>query len=227
MFYDVNQACSKTLEDPLLIFTMIEEGYLEVIQNVIDEIDLNLCDQDGNNVLMSLFKNKFYDLTLKYINRIDVDINHQNNDGNTIAHLVVSVNYVEVKDIINELLSNKRLKLNLKNKQGETILDRSINNSYLYTTAKILNNRRFNSINLASFKNMYEAYIKNDDYGKYSKLSNFTLIMDNLSRKKLLPSMNRLVMLINENEDVIKNDFFMSKTNNLEDIINLMIKETI
>ena len=227
MFYDVNQAASKTLEDPLLIFVMIKEGYKEVVEKVISQIDLNLCDEDGNNVLMCLFKNKYYDLVFKYMNQINVDINHQNNDGDTLLHLVVMVNYVEVKDIINELLNNKRLKLNLKNNLGETILDKSINNNYLYTTAKILNDKRFNNINLFSFKNMYEAYIKNNDYGKYSKLSNFTLIMDNLSKKKLLPTMNRLVSLINENEDIIKNDFFMSKTNNLEDIINFLIKETI
>lgn len=227
MFYDVSQAVSKTLEDPLLIFTMIEENYKEVVEKVIDKIDFNLCDNEGNNVLMCLLKNKYYDLVLQNINRIDVDINHQNNDGDTILHLAVTINYVETKDIINELLNNKRLMLNLKNNLGETILDKSINNNYLYTTAKILNDRRFNNINLFSFKNMYEAYIKNSDYGKYSKLSNFTLIMDNLSKKKLLPTMSRLVSMINENEDVIKNDFFMSKTNNLENIINLMIKETI
>ena len=227
MFYDVSQAVSKTLEDPLLIFKMLEEDYREVVEKVLEQIDLNLCDNEGNNILMCLLKKKYYDLVLKHINRIDVDINHQNNDGDTLLHLVVMINYVEVKDIISELLNNKRLMLNLKNNLGETILDKSINNNYLYTTAKILNNRRFNNINLFSFKNMYEAYIKNDDYGKYSKLSNFTLIMDNLSKKKLLPTMDKLVNLINENEDVIKNDFFMSKTNNLEDIINLMIKETI
>lgn len=227
MFYDVEQAISKTKEDPLLIFTMIEENYREVVEKVIDEIDFNLCDESGNNVLMCLLKNKYYDLVIKYINRIDVDINHQNNDGDTLLHLVVMINYVDVKDLINELLDNKRLKLNLKNNLGETILDKSINNSYLYTTAKILNDQRFNNINLFSFKNMYEAYIKNSNYGKYSKLSNFTLIMDNLSKKKLLPTMSRLVSLINENVDVIKNDFFMSKTNNLEDIINCLIKETI
>lgn len=227
MFYDVDQAVSKTQEDPLLIFVMIEEDYKDVVDRVIDQIDFNLCDKDGNNVLMSLFKNKYYDLVLKYLNRIDIDINHQNNDGDTLLHLVVMVNYVEVKDIINELLINKRLKLNLKNNLGETILDKSINNNYLYTTAKILNDKRFDNINLFSFKNMYEAYIKNSNYGKYSKLSNFTLIMDNLSKKKLVPTMSRLVNLINENKDVIKNDFFMLKTNNLEDIINFLIKETI
>ena len=86
---------------------------------------------------MSLLKDKYYDLVLKNINRIDIDINHQNNDGDTLLHLVVMINYVEVKDIINELLNNKRLMLNLKNNLGETILDKSINNNYLYTTAKI------------------------------------------------------------------------------------------
>lgn len=227
MFYDVSQAVSKTLEDPLLIFMMMEENYQEVVEKVIDKIDFNLCDNEGNNVLMGLLKNKYYDLVLQNINRIDVDINHQNNDGDTLLHLAVMINYVEVKDIINELLENKRLKLNLKNNLGETILDKSINNNYLYTTAKILNNHRFNNINLLSFRNMYEAYIKNNDYGKYSKLSNFTLIMENLAKKKLLPTMDRLLTLINENEDVIKNDFFMLKTNNLENIINLMIEETI
>lgn len=227
MFYDVAQAVSKTLEDPLLIFTMIEENYNEVVEKVIGEIDFNLCDENGNNVLMCLLKNKYYDLVLQNLNRIDIDINHQNNDGDTLLHLVVMINYVEVKDIINELLDNKHLKLNLKNNLGETILDKSINNNYLYTTAKILNDKRFDNINLFSFKNMYEAYIKNNNYGKYSKLSNFTLIMDNLSKKKLIPTMDRLVSLINENKEVIKNDFFMSKTNNLEDIINCLIKETI
>lgn len=227
MFYDVEQAISKTKEDPLLIFLMIREGYREVVEKVIEEIDFNLCDEFGNNVLMVLLKNKYYDLVFKYLSRDDIDINHQNNDGDTLLHLVVMINYVEVKDIIGKLLDNKKLKLNLKNNSGETILDKSINNNYLYTTAKILNDKRFNNINLFSFKNMYEAYIKNSNYGKYSKLSNFTLIMDNLSKKKLLPTMNRLISLINENEEVIKNDFFMAKTNNLEDIINFLIKETI
>ena len=227
MFYDVSQAVSKTTEEPELIFLIIKENYKEVIEKVIDKIDLNLCDNDGNNVLMCLFKNKYYDLVIKYMNDINFDINHQNNDGDTLAHLVVMVNYLEVKNIINELLDNKRFLPNLKNNLGETILDKSINHNYIYTTAKILSDKRFNNINLASFKNLYEAYIKNNEYGKYSKLSNFTLIMDNLSQKELLPNMNRLMKMILEKEELIKNDFFMSKTNNLEDIIDYLIKETI
>ena len=183
-------------------------------------------DVDGNNVMMSLLKNKFYDIVYQYINS-DFDINHQNNDGDTLLHLAVMHSYLDVKDIVNEVLNNKNFIPNIKNNQGETIFDKSINNNYLYISAKILEDRRFNNINLLSFKNFYEAYIKNNEYGKYSKLSNFTLIMENLSHKKLLPTMKRLINLINENEDIIKNDFFMSKTSNLENIINNLIKETI
>ena len=51
--------------------------------------------------------------------------------------------------------------------------------------------------------------------------------MNNLSHKKLLPTMRELISLINEKEDEIKNDFFMLKTSNLESIINDMIKKTI
>lgn len=227
MFYDVSQAVAKTLEEPELIFLIIKENYREVIEKVLDKIDLNLCDNDGNNILMCLFKNKYYDLVLKYMNDHNIDINHQNNDGDTLAHLVVMVNYLEVKDIINELLNNQKLLPNLKNNLGETILDKSINHNYIYTTAKILSDKRFDNINLASFKSLYEAYIKNNEYGKYAKLSNFTLIMDNLLQKELLPNMKKLMGMIMEKEDVIKNDFFVSKTNNLEDIINCLIKETI
>lgn len=227
MFYDVDQAIAKTLKDPTLVMVALREGYRDVLEKVLDKIDLNLCDEEGNNVLMLLLKAKYYDLVLKGIKRNDVLINHQNNDGDTFAHLVVMVNYVEIKDIINVLLERKDFIPNIKNNKGETILDKSINNHYIYTASKILGDKRFNNINLVSFKSLYEAYIKNDEYGKYSKLSNFNLIMNNLSNKKLLPNMRLLVNLITDREELIKNDFFMSKTNNLEDIINNMIEETI
>ena len=227
MFYDVDQAIAKTLKDPTLVMVALHEGYRDVLEKVLDKIDLNLCDEEGNNVLMLLLKAKYYDLVLKGIKRNDVLINHQNNDGDTFAHLVVMVNYVEIKDIINVLLERKDFIPNIKNNKGETILDKSINNHYIYTASKILGDKRFNNINLVSFKSLYEAYIKNNEYGKYSKLSNFNLIMNNLSNKKLLPNMQLLVNLITDREELIKNDFFMSKTNNLEDIINNMIEDTI
>ena len=226
MFYDVDKAAEDVLDSQDLIFAVIKQNYREVILKIIDKIDLDLCDDDGNNVMMCLLKNRNYDIVLQHINS-DFDINHQNDDGDTLLHLVVTHNYLDVKDIVSNVLKNKKFIPNLKNKKGETILDKSINSNYLYTSAKILEDRRFNDINLVSFKNYYEAYIKNNEYGKYSKLSNFTLIMNTLSKKKLLPSMHKLINTINENEDIIKNDFFMAKTSKLENIINDYIRKTI
>ena len=229
MFYDEKQAEKMCEEDPSLLFMVIKEDYREVIENVIskENFDFNLCDNDGNNVLMRLLKANHYDLVLKYIDKPDFNINHQNNDGDTFAHILVMINYVSVKDIINKLLDRKDFIPNIKNNLGETILDKSINNHYIYTTAKILGDKRFNNINLASFKNLYETYIKSNNYGTYSKINNFTLIIDNLNKKDLGENMTKLINLLTKNKELIKNDFFMSKIENLDTIINHLIEENI
>lgn len=229
MFYDEKQVEKMCEEEPSLLFVVIKEDYREVIEKVIskENFDFNLCDNDGNNVLMRLLKAKHYDLVLKYIDKPDFDINHQNNDGDTLAHILVMINYVSVKDIINKLLDRKDFIPNIKNNLGETILDKSINNHYIYTTAKILGDKRFNNINLASFKNLYETYIKSNNYGTYSKINNFTLIIDNLNKKDLGENMTKLINLLTKNKELIKNDFFMSKIENLDTIINHLIEENI
>ena len=48
---------------------------------------------------MRLLKNKYYDLVMKYISNEDIDLNHQNNDGDTLLHILVGMNYIYVKDI--------------------------------------------------------------------------------------------------------------------------------
>lgn len=229
MFYDVNQAVNACESDPSLLFEVIKEDHREVIEKVIekDNYDFNLVDVDSNNVLMRLLKAKHYDLVLKYMDSSNFDINHQNNDGDTFAHILVMINYVEVKDIIDKLLDRTDFIPNIKNNFGETILDKSINNNYIYTTAKILAYKRFNNINLASFMNLYETYIKSSNYGKYSKLNNFSLIVDNLDNKDLGKTMTKLMKLIKVNKEIIENDFFMSKTENLDIIINRIVDETI
>ena len=189
MFYSINQAESLCDADPSLIFSLIKENDIEVVNKIIskEDFDFNIDDSDDNNVIMYLLKNKQYDLVLKYISK--VDINHQNNDGDTLAHILVGINYVNVKEIIEYVLNNKEFIPNIKNKLGETILDKSIKNNYLYTSIKILEDERFNSIDVYSFKHLYEVYIKSSNYGKYSKLYNLEIILDNLEDKKLLPRM--------------------------------------
>lgn len=227
MFYSIMQAENLCDSDPSLIYSLIKENDTEAISKIIskDGYDFNIEDLDGNNIVMYLLKQKHYDLVLKYIDR--VDINHQNKDGDTLAHILVDINYVNVKEIIESVLNNQKFIPNIKNKLGETILDRSINNGYLYTTIKILENKRFNSIDVYSFKNLYETYIKSNNYGKYSKLSNLEIILDNLETKRLLPRMAKLLSLINKNIDIIKNDFDNLKTENLDNIINLVIMDAI
>ena len=200
---------------------------MEVVNKIIskENYDFNIVDSDGNNVIMFLLKNKQYELVLEYIDK--VNINHQNNDGDTLAHILVGINYLNVKEIIEYVLNNKEFIPNIKNKLGETILDKSINNNYLYTTIKILENKRFDSIDVYSFKNLYETYIKSNNYGAYSKLSNLEVILDNLEKKPLLPRMENLINLIQSNLDVIKDDINLSKTEKLDSIINLVIMEAI
>ncbi len=225
MFYSVIQAESACEEEPSLIFSLIKESDTEVIESIISksDYDFNIVDKNNNNVLMFLLKNKNYDLVLKYIDKID--INHQNSDGDTIMHMLVTIDYSLVKEIIECILNKNEFIPNIKNNLGETILDKSINNNYLYTTIKILSDERFNSIDIYSFKNLYETYIKSNNYGKYSKLSNLETILDNLENKKLLPRMKRLVNLIYKNLDSIKDDFYEQKTEKIDNLINTFVAE--
>ena len=227
MFYSIMQAESLCDADPSLIFSLIKENDMEVVNKIIskDGFDFNVLDENGNNVIMDLLKNKQYDLVLKYIDK--VDINYQNNDGDTLSHILVGINYHNVKEILDYVLNNKDFIPNIKNKQGETILDKSIKNNYLYTSIKILEDKRFNSIDIYSFKHLYEAYIKSNNYGKYSKLSNLEVIIDNLDTKPLLPRMKNLLNVIKSNKDVIKNDFNSSKTDFLDNVINKCVMDVV
>ena len=229
MFYDVIQAIEACDEEPSLIFKAIKLNYRDVYEKVLekDNFNFNLTDEDGNNVLMYLLKNKDYDLVNKYISNPKININHQNNDGNTLAHLLVTANYIDIKEILEKLLLRIDFLPNIKNELNETILDKSINNPYLCTTMKILSDRRFNNIGLNSFIHLYETYIKSNNYGTYSKLNNFEVIFNSLKEKELMPTMSRLVNIIQKEENIIKKDFIKSKTMILDTIINHLIKETI
>ena len=107
---------------------------------------------------MIMLKKGWYEGVLKHMKNKEWQVNHQNKQGETFAHILVSKNYREVLEIIKQLQKNKNLIPNIRNKKGETILDKSINEHYIYTTVKILEDDRFNNIDLVSFKNLYENY---------------------------------------------------------------------
>ena len=227
MFYSVNQAQSLCEGDPSLIFSLMKEGEWDIVESILDEgnIDFNIEDKNKNNIVMNLCKFKQFNLVLKYIDK--VNINHQNIDGDTIMHMLSSINFVDIKEIVEYILKQDNIDLNIKNNNGETILDKSIKNNYLYTTMKILENKNFDSIDVYSFKHLYETYIKSDYYGKYSKLSNLEIIIDNLESKRLLPRMQKIIYLIKRNKDVIEKDINVSKTDKLDYIINHVVMDAI
>ena len=107
MFFSIMQAESLCDSDPSLIFPLIKEGEEDIINKIIskDGFDFNLEDEEGNNIVMYLLKTKKYNLVLKYIDK--VDINHQNKDGDTLAHILVGLNYLNVKEIIEYVFNNK------------------------------------------------------------------------------------------------------------------------
>ena len=225
MFYDIEQATIACEEEPALVFVAIKNNYRDVYEKVLEKenYNFNLVDLDGNNILMRLLKNKDYDLISKYIDNPKIKINHQNENGDTFMHMLVSHNYVDIKEIFEKVLARNDFLPNIKNNNNESILDKSINDNYLYTVIKILSDNRFNSISLYSFKKLYEAYIKSNNYGTYSKLNNYCLIFDNLKRKSLMPSMNKLLKILKSKEKTIIKDLRESRLDNLEAIINNVI----
>lgn len=227
MFYDETKAMKAVEEDPSLVFELIREGHIELVDRILKKklISVNTVDEAGNDVLTRLLKHGDYDVVMKYMSNKDWDVNHQNLDGNTFAHILVSINYVNVVEIINKLKKNKNFLPNIKNNQGETILDKSINDHYIYTTVKILEDARFNNIDIVSFKNLYDTYIKSKKYGKYSKLTNLEMIIENLEDKPLLPRMERLVDYIKDNFDIIKDELFKDKLVCIDQAINGLLTE--
>ena len=228
MFYDVDKTMRAVEEEPSLIFELIKEGHTDLVDRLLKrkKVDINTCDDAGNSVLVRLLRHGDYDVVLNHMGNKDWNVNHQNLDGNTFAHYLVSINYVNVMEIIKKLTRNKDFLPNIKNNKGETILDKSINDNYIYTTVKILEDSRFDNIDVVSFKNLYDTYIKSNRYGKYSKINNLEVILDSLTDKDLLPRMKKLVGFIQNNFDKIKEEVLTSqKSVYMDSIINRVLKE--
>ncbi len=227
-FYDESKAIKAASEEPDLVFELIREGHVELVDKILKKklVDINLTDDSGNDILTRLLKHGAYDVVLRHMSNKDWDVNHQNVDGNTFAHQLVSINYVNVIDIITKLKKNKNFIPNIKNNKGETILDKSINEKYMYTTVKVLEDERFDNIDIISFKNLYNTYVKSNNYGKYSKLTNLNIIIESLEDKNLLPRMEKLVEFIKNNYDYIKDELFKDSLNSLDQVINGLLKES-
>lgn len=227
MFYSEQQVIDACTDEPSLVFNVIKRGDFEVIEKLIEEnkINVNICDGAGNDVVTRLLKAKQYDLVIEVMKKRNWDVNHQNVEGNTFGHILVLDNSVGALRVMEQLIKKKNFTPNVKNNKNETMLDRAINNNYVYTVFKILEDKRFNDIDLITFKKLYKVCIRNSYYGKYSKLNNLEVIVGNLEKKNLDPDMKKVIEVINDNMDNIKFEIMKDRSSILDKIINSSLIE--
>ncbi|MBQ2639820.1 MAG: hypothetical protein IJF92_03560 [Bacilli bacterium] len=216
----------KSCEDePLLIFNLIKTEKFYLVDELITKNSslINTCDYAGNNVMMRLLKAKEYGLVLKYMSKRNWNVNHQNLDGNTIGHILAKDSSIQALKIVDKLTKKTNYMANIRNKKGKTALDIAINSNYTAVAFKFLSNKKFDNIDMISFMNLYNTYIKNNYYGKYSKLSNLEIIIKSLKKKELCPILRDLINKIIENIDNIKNDIIKGSGLFLDNIINSLV----
>ena len=212
----------KMMEEIPSVFTLIKNGDFDIIEELIMDNDINVNEVDGvgNDVVTRLLKAKQYDLVIEVMKKRNWDVNHQNDEGNTFGHILACDDSVMAVKVMEALTKKKNYMPNIKNYKGETAMDIAISNHFLCTAFKLLEDKRFNDIDVFSFKNLVNICINNKVYGRYSKITNLEIIVENLEKKELNDGMENLVDHIQDNMDAIKNDFMNNKTNILESIIN-------
>ena len=125
---------------------------------------------------------------------------------------------------LDELLNKKKnYSPNIRNNKGETSFDRALNNNYLCTAMKFLKDKRFTSFDINSFKNLYNVVFKSNEYGKYTKLDTLEVVVDNLEKKNIDPSLMHILDKIADNMDIIKNDILNDGSSVLGNLINSYI----
>lgn len=218
MFYDETKTINACDNDPSLIFELLKEEHMELLDRIISRktIDINTVDNEGNNILMKLLKKGQFDIVLKHLKDKNLNINHQNNDGNTLAHILLSIKSLRIVDVYNELRKIKEFDPNIKNNNGDTILDISVKNENTYITSKVLCDDRFNEVGVMSFKKYYDAYVKNNAYGKYTKICNLELIVGSLSIRDVSPKVKQIINYFKDNFDIIKEEVQNNKMKKID-----------
>ena len=216
------ELCNACKDEPSSIFNLIKEEKYELVYNLVNNniVNVNTLDCVGNDVVVRLLKARQYDYVMGLMKKRNWDVNHQNDEGNTFGHILAQDNSAMAAKIA-ELLTKKSNYLpNIKNKKGYTALDMALNNSYLCTAFKLLEDKRYNDIDVFVFKNLFNATIRNKDYGKYSKITNLEIIVENLEKKDLSSGLKRIIDNIVDNMEAIKWEIMNNKSNVLESIIN-------
>lgn len=222
MFSSEQQIFNACTDEPSLIFNLVKRGCYEMVEELVDEgiVSVNECDTLGNDLVTRMLKARQYELVLKFMKKRNWDVNHQNIDGNTFGHILALDDSVAALKIVEQLTKKKNYIPNIKNNKGETVLDRAINSNYVFTAFKILEDKRFNSIDVVSFKKLCNSCVKNTYYGKYAKLNNLEIIVNNLEKKDLDTTLRYVVEEISDNMETIKTEIMKNKSLLLDSIID-------
>ncbi len=210
------------LDDKSYIFTLIKNKNFDMVEEIIfrENIDINMVDGAGNDLLMRLLKNKKYDLVISLMKKRSWDVNKQNYDGDTFGHILAEDNSMGAIKVMDELTKNKKYLPNIKNKKGQTVLDKAIKNNYLAYAFKIIKDERFDSIDIISFKKLFSICI-DKDYGKYSIISNLEIIITSLENKNLNDAISKIINDLKRNFYLIKEEILNNKNNILKMIVGI------
>ena len=217
-----NEIYEKSKEDPTLIFSYIRRGKYDLAFELVNKniVNINTLDSIGNDVVTKLLKAKQYEYVILLMKKKNWNVNNQNDEGNTFGHILAMDNSPMAVKVVEELTKKSNYIPNLKNKRHETAMDIALNNNYLCTAFKLLEDKRFNEIDYSSFKNLFMTSIENKDYGKYSKINNLEIIVDSLEKKDLSEAMRDLINCIVENLEKIKIDIMNNRSYTIDAIIS-------
>lgn len=214
-------------EDPSLIFTYIKQERFRDVEIILmnNMVNINLVDSVGNDVMTRLLKAKQYDLVLALMKKRNWNVNNQNIEGNTFAHILACDKSLMAVKVAEQLNNKSNYIPNIKNNNGDTALDLALRNNHLCLAFKILEDKRFTNINMMSFRNLFNITVSNKLYGKYSKISNLEIIVDSLIKKDLDSELKGLINYIKNNMEAIKNTILNNRTVILDSIINNSLVE--
>ena len=215
-----DQAIKAAEEDPSIIFELIKTDNDELLNHMLDEslIDVNLVSSNNDSLAIKLLKSAKYELVLKVIKNKNWNVNYQNDDKETFGHILAKINNVAVVPIFKELKKNKNFDINIRNKDDKTIFDISVESHNSYVSTKIIEDERFNDINIFEFLKFYETYIDTNEYGKYSKINMIESILT-MDGRYVNTRMQELLNHLKDNVKNIKKDIENDDYNLLKSII--------
>ena len=207
---------------PTDIFYLIRTGKKKEINDLIDSngFDVNQKDTIGNDVVSRLVLDGFYEEALKLVNKKSWNINNININGDSIIHILGLKNNLGSMKVFNEIIKKKKLDLNIVNNNNLRSIDITISNNNLYMTLNILKKSDLNNMDEDLLKKIFNKFIYNDSYGKYSKISNLETIIDSFNHKKLSYKIRRIINKIRDNFNLIKENIM---NNNINIINTIMV----